>query len=30
VTNSLYEQLKDDFGYLGLNRSAECFATLAD
>ena len=30
VTNSLYEQLKDDLGYLGLNRSAECFATLAE
>ena len=30
MTNSLYEQLKDDFGYLGLNRSAECFATLAE
>ena len=30
MTNSLYEQLKDDLGYLGLNRSAECFATLAE
>ncbi len=30
VTNSLYEQLKDDLGYLGLTRSAECFATLAE
>ncbi len=30
MTNSLYEQLKDDFGYLGLTRSAECFATLAE
>ena len=30
MTNSLYEQLKDDLGYLGLNRSAECFALLAE
>ena len=30
MTNSLYEQLKDDLGYLGLHRSAECFATLAE
>jgi len=30
VTNSLYEQLKDDLGYLGLTRCAECFATLAE
>ena len=30
MTNSLYEQLKDDLGYLGLARSAECFATLAE
>ena len=30
MTDSLYEQLKDDLGYLGLNRSAECFATLAE
>jgi DNA replication protein DnaC len=30
VTVSLYEQLKDDLGYLGLHRSAECFATLAE
>jgi len=30
VTNSLYEQLKDDLGYLGLTRSAECFALLAE
>ena len=30
MTNSLYEQLKDDLGYLGMNRSAECFATLAE
>jgi DNA replication protein DnaC len=30
VTNSLYEQLKDDLGYLGMDRSAECFATLAE
>ena len=26
----LYEQIKDDLGYLQLNRAAECFATLAD
>ena len=30
MTNSLYEQLKDDLGYLGLFRSAEYFATLAE
>ena len=30
MTDSLSEQLKDDLGYLGLNRSAECFATLAE
>jgi DNA replication protein DnaC len=30
MTNSLYEQLKDDLGYLGLTRSAECFALLAE
>ena len=30
MTNSLYEQLKDDLGYLGLTRSAECFAILAE
>ena len=30
MTNSLYEQLKDDLGYLGLHRSAECFALLAE
>ena len=30
MTNSLYEQLKDDLGYLGLARSAECFALLAE
>ncbi len=30
MTVSLYEQLKDDLGYLGLARSAECFATLAE
>jgi DNA replication protein DnaC len=26
----LYEQLKDDFGYLALGRAAECFAVLAE
>jgi hypothetical protein len=26
----LYEQIKDDLGYLQLTRAAECFATLAD
>jgi DNA replication protein DnaC len=26
----LYEQLKDDLGYLQLGRAAECFATLAE
>ena len=30
MTDSLYEQLKDDLGYLGLLRSAECFALLAE
>jgi DNA replication protein DnaC len=30
MTNSLYEQLKEDLGYLGLARSAECFALLAE
>jgi DNA replication protein DnaC len=30
MTDSLYEQLKDDLGYLGLHRSAECFALLAE
>ena len=30
MTDSLYEQLKDDLGYLGLQRSAECFALLAE
>ena len=30
MTDSLYEQLKDDLGYLGLARSAECFAVLAE
>jgi DNA replication protein DnaC len=29
-TTGLYEQLKDDFGYLQLGRAAECFATLAE
>src|ERR1700741_1511701 len=29
-THSPYEQLKDDFGYLGLDAAAECFATLAE
>ena len=28
--HSPYEQLKDDFGYLGLDAAAECFATLAE
>ena len=27
---SVYERLKDDFGYLQLGRAAECFATLAE
>jgi len=27
---SPYEQLKDDFGYLGLDAAAECFATLSE
>jgi len=27
---SPYEQLKDDFGYLGLDAATECFATLAE
>ena len=27
---SPYEQLKDDFGYLGLDAAAQCFATLAE
>jgi DNA replication protein DnaC len=27
---SVYEQLKDDLGYLQLGRAAECFATLAE
>lgn len=26
---SVYEQIKDDLGYLQLDRAAECFATLA-
>jgi DNA replication protein DnaC len=30
VTAGLYEQIKDDLGYLGLARSSERFATLAD
>lgn len=29
-TRSPYEQLKDDFGYLGLDAAAECFASLAE
>ena len=29
-TTSLYEQLKDDLGYLALGRAAECFAVLAE
>ena len=29
-THSPYEQLKDDFVYLGLDAAAECFATLAE
>ena len=27
---SVYEQVKDDLGYLQLGRAAECFATLAE
>ena len=27
---SVYEQIKDDLGYLQLGRAAECFATLAE
>lgn len=30
TTVGLYEQIKDDLGYLGLTRATECFATLAD
>jgi DNA replication protein DnaC len=30
MTGGVYEQLKDDLGYLQLGRVAECFATLAD
>jgi DNA replication protein DnaC len=30
ATTGLYEQLKDDLGYLQLNRAAECFAGFAD
>lgn len=30
MTMALYEQLKADLDYLGLNRVAECFAALAD
>jgi DNA replication protein DnaC len=30
TTTSLYEQLKDDLGYLALGRAAECFATVAE
>lgn len=30
MTAGLYEQIKDDLGYLGLARAGECFATLAD
>jgi DNA replication protein DnaC len=30
VTPGLYEQIKTDLGYLGLNRATECFATLAE
>jgi DNA replication protein DnaC len=30
ATTGLYEQLKDDLGYLQLGRAAECFATLAE
>ena len=30
MTVSLYEQLKDDLGYLQLGRAAEVFATLAE
>ncbi len=29
-TTNLYEQLKDDLGYLALGRAAECFAVLAE
>ena len=28
--SSVYEQIKDDLGYLQLDRAAECFATLAE
>ena len=30
VTKGLYEQIKDDLGYLGLDRAGECFARMAD
>jgi DNA replication protein DnaC len=30
AATGLYEQLKDDLGYLQLGRAAECFATLAE
>jgi DNA replication protein DnaC len=30
MSTGLYEQIKDDLGYLGLGRATECFATLAD
>ena len=30
MTAGLYEQIKTDLGYLGLNRAGECFATLAE
>ena len=30
MTTDLYEQLKDDLGYLQLDRAAEAFATLAE
>jgi DNA replication protein DnaC len=30
VASGLYEQIKDDLGYLGLNNAAASFATLAD
>lgn len=30
MTPGLYEQIKDDLGYLGLDRAGEVFATLAD
>lgn len=30
MSGGLYEQLKDDLGYLQLGRAAECFATLAE